>query len=173
MNDFFQTFICYSTPSAHPFISERERDYLEQEINSSGPNENLTPTPWKAIFTSMPMIALICAQIGHDWGFYIMVSDLPKYMADVMQFSIKANGVYSSLPYVSMWIISISSGFVGDWLMVRSILNITNTRKLMTAIGKGAEINFKPGARSLFYRNFRRRTFLLCSRTYKYPIYPL
>lgn len=98
--------------------------------------QDLPPTPWKAILTSMPMIALVCAQIGHDWGFYIMVTDLPKYMADVMQFSIKANGVYSSLPYVMMWIVSISSGFVGDWLMTKNILNITNTRKLMTSIGE-------------------------------------
>lgn len=99
-------------------------------------NENLPPTPWKAILTSLPMIALVCAQIGHDWGFYIMVTDLPKYMADVMQFSIKANGLYSSLPYLMMWIFSISSGFVGDWLMNRGIMNITNTRKFMTGLGK-------------------------------------
>lgn len=98
--------------------------------------DDLPPTPWRAIMTNMPMIALICAQIGHDWGFYIMVTDLPKYMSDVMQFSIKANGLYSSLPYIMMWILSISSGFLGDWLITRGIVNITNTRKLMTGIGK-------------------------------------
>ncbi|XP_075148898.1 putative inorganic phosphate cotransporter [Haematobia irritans] len=128
------TLICSSDPSSHPFISASEREYLERELSSVTRSSDLPPTPWKAIFTSMPMIALVCAQIGHDWGFYIMVSDLPKYMADVMQFSIKANGVYSSLPYVMMWIVSISSGFVGDWLMSSGILSITNTRKVMTAI---------------------------------------
>lgn len=128
--------MCYSDPASHPFIKPTEREYLEREMGSIVRNDNLPPTPWKAILTSMPMIALVCAQIGHDWGFYIMVTDLPKYMSDVMQFSIKANGLYSSLPYVMMWIFSISSGFVGDWLMTRGILNITNTRKLMTGIGK-------------------------------------
>lgn len=128
--------MCYSDPGSHPFIKPTEREYLEREMGSVTRNDNLPPTPWKAILTNLPMIALVCAQIGHDWGFYIMVTDLPKYMADVMQFSIKANGLYSSLPYIMMWIFSISSGFVGDWLMTRNILSITNTRKLMTAIGE-------------------------------------
>lgn len=128
--------MCFSDPASHPYIKPSERDYLEREMGSVARNDNLPPTPWKAILTSMPMIALVCAQIGHDWGFYIMVTDLPKYMSDVMQFSIKANGLYSSLPYVMMWIISISSGFIGDWMMTRGIFNITNTRKLMTGIGK-------------------------------------
>lgn len=128
--------MCFSEPGSHPYIKASERDYLEREMGSLVRNDNLPPTPWKAILTNLPMIALVCAQIGHDWGFYIMVTDLPKYMADVMQFSIKANGLYSSLPYLMMWIFSISSGFVGDWLMNRGILSITNTRKFMTGLGK-------------------------------------
>ena len=41
-------------------------------------DKSLPPTPWRLIFTSVPMIALVCAQIGHDFGFFIMVTDLPK-----------------------------------------------------------------------------------------------
>lgn len=127
----------------HPFIKPSEKEYLTREMGSIGRNENLPPTPWRAILTSLPMWALISAQIGHDWGFYIMVTDLPKYMADVLQFSIKANGLYSALPYVCMWIVSLSSGFVGDWLITRKIMNITNTRKLMTALGRFCYIKCK------------------------------
>lgn len=127
-------FICYSDPTTHPFIKPSEKEYLTKEMGSIGRKTDLPPTPWKAILTNVPMYALISAQIGHDWGFYIMVTDLPKYMADVMQFSIKANGLYSSLPYVMMWIVSISSGFVGDWLISRKIMGITNVRKMMTGL---------------------------------------
>lgn len=88
------------------------------------------------ILTSAPMLALICAQIGHDWGFFIMVTDLPKYMSDVLHFSIKDNGLYSSLPYMLMWIVSITSGFLGDWLIKTNKLSITNSRKLFTSIGE-------------------------------------
>lgn len=65
-----------------------------------------------------------------------MVTDLPKYMADVLRFSISQNGLYSSLPYLLMWIVSISTGFLSDWLIVRNYLSITNARKVFTAVGK-------------------------------------
>lgn len=65
-----------------------------------------------------------------------MVTDLPKYMADVLRFTISENGLYSSLPYLLMWIVSISTGFLSDWLIVRKYLTITNARKVFTAVGK-------------------------------------
>ncbi|XP_023173368.1 putative inorganic phosphate cotransporter [Drosophila hydei] len=139
-------FLCFSDPSSHPFIKPSEREYLNKEIGTIGRNESLPPTPWKAILTNLPMFALVCAQIGHDWGFYIMVTDLPKYMADVLQFSIKANGLYSSLPYVMMWIVSVGSGFVADWMIRRGIMNTTNTRKVMTGLAAFGPAIFMVGA---------------------------
>ncbi|XP_017019656.1 putative inorganic phosphate cotransporter [Drosophila kikkawai] len=124
------TALCYSSPGTHPFIKAKERDYLQGEIPPK--SKDMPGTPWKAIFTSVPMWSLISAQIGHDWGFYIMVSCLPKYMADVMRFSIKNNGLYSSLPYMMMWIISLTSGVVADLMINRNCMSITNTRKIMT-----------------------------------------
>lgn len=64
-----------------------------------------------------------------------MVTDLPKYMSDVLRFSIKENGLYSSLPYAVMWIVSITSGILGDWLIKKGHLGITASRKLFTGIG--------------------------------------
>lgn len=128
------TVICYSNPGSHPFISKEEREYLQTELGQLKRNDNLPPTPWVSILTSVPMIALVCAQIGHDWGFYIMVSDLPKYMSNVLQFSIKDNGIYSSLPYLLMWVVSVSTGFLSDFLIVRNCVTITGARKWFTAI---------------------------------------
>ncbi|KAH8298054.1 hypothetical protein KR018_005265, partial [Drosophila ironensis] len=139
-------FLCYSDPSSHPFIKPSEREYLIKEIGTINRNKDLPPTPWKAILTNLPMFALVAAQIGHDWGFYIMVTDLPKYMADVLQFSIKANGLYSSLPYVMMWIVSVGSGFVADWMIRRGIMNTTNTRKVMTGLAAFGPAIFMVGA---------------------------
>lgn len=77
-------------------------------------------------------------QIGHDWGFYALVTDLPKYMNDVLLLPVKENGLYSALPYLVMWIVSVTMGFLSDWLIVRDYLSITNARKLFTATGKQA-----------------------------------
>lgn len=131
-----QVFLCYSDPNSHPFISKEEREYLEAEIGQLKRNDNLPSAPYLSIITSIPMIALVFAQIGHDWGFYIMVSDLPKYMSDVLQFSIKDNGIYSSLPYLFMWAVSVSTGFLSDFLITRNMISITGARKVFTAVGK-------------------------------------
>lgn len=96
----------------------------------------LPPTPWKAIFTSVPMMALVLAQIGHDWGFYIIVTDLPKYLKDVLDISIANNGMFSSLPFFAMWISSIGSGVLCDFVINNSYMSVTNARKWLTGIGK-------------------------------------
>lgn len=57
-------------------------------------------------------------------------------MSDVLRFPIKENGLYSSLPYAAMWIVSIALGFLSDWLITNKIINITNARKLFTTIGE-------------------------------------
>lgn len=56
-------------------------------------------------------------------------------MSDVLRFAIKQNGLYSSLPYACMWVVSISTGFLSDWLIVNNHVTITNARKLFTTIG--------------------------------------
>jgi hypothetical protein len=57
-------------------------------------------------------------------------------MSDVLRFPIKENGLYSSLPYAAMWIVSIGLGFVSDWMIANKHINITNSRKLWTTVGK-------------------------------------
>lgn len=45
-------------------------------------------TPWRSILTSGPLWGLIICQIGHDWGLFTIISDLPKYMSNVLHFTI-------------------------------------------------------------------------------------
>lgn len=140
------TLLCYSDPESHPYISDKEKDFLQKELGCLERDKNLPPIPWRAILTNAPMLALICAQVGHDWGFFIMVTDLPKYMADVLKFSIKENGLYSALPYVMMWLVSIGSGILGDWLLVKGYIEITFSRKLFTSIAAIGPAFFIVGA---------------------------
>lgn len=84
------------------------------------------------------MISLLF-QVGQDWVFYIMASDLPKYMKEVLGFSVHDVGLYSSLPYLLMWIISMVSAFLCDHLIGKNFVTITQARKIFTFTGK-----FKP-----------------------------
>lgn len=98
--------------------------------------KELPPTPWKAIFTSLPMLAIITAQVGHDWGFYIIVIDLSKYLSNVLHVSVRNNGLFSALPFFVMWVCSIASGTLCDYMINNGHISVTNARKLLTAIGK-------------------------------------
>lgn len=82
------------------------------------------------------MLALIAAQVGHNWGLFIIMNDLPKYMNDVLRFSIKANGLFTALPYVVLWIVALCTGVLSDLLIKRKYLGITNSRKIFTFICK-------------------------------------
>lgn len=77
----------------------------------------------------------MCTQIGHDWLIYILASDLPKYMKEVLGFPVHDVGLYSSLPYLLMWIVSITSGFISDYSINGGFFTITQARKIFTAFG--------------------------------------
>lgn len=63
-------------------------------------------------------------------------------MSDVMKFNVKENGIYSSLPYVLMWIFSLCSGVLSDWMIIRKLISVTNSRKLYTSIASAGPAIF-------------------------------
>ncbi len=65
-----------------------------------------------------------------------MVTDLPKYMNDVLKFSIKENGFYNALPFLAMWIIAQLTGFLSDFIISKGYMSITNVRKFFIIFGK-------------------------------------
>lgn len=64
-----------------------------------------------------------------------MATDLPKYMKDVMKFEVKKNGLYTAIPFLVMWVVSVSTGFLSDFLITRNYCTITGARKWFTGIG--------------------------------------
>ncbi|XP_070496443.1 putative inorganic phosphate cotransporter [Chironomus tepperi] len=127
-------FLCYKDPESHPFITEKEKTYLKKELQQLSRDKAIKKTPWLKICTSVPMIALVIAQIGHSFGYFTVVTDLPKYMADVLKFKIKENGLYSTLPYIAMWIMSIFFGTISDWMLTKKWISFTTSRKIFTTL---------------------------------------
>ncbi|XP_034234799.1 putative inorganic phosphate cotransporter isoform X2 [Thrips palmi] len=135
---FFWCFLCYSDPNQHPFIGDKELKYLNDNVTGLKEQDNEkehVKTPWKSILTSMPVLALITTEVGHDWGFYTMVTDLPKYMSDVQHFKISSNGTMSALPFICMWISSMVLSATGDWITSKRVISNTLLRKIFTTIG--------------------------------------
>ncbi|XP_072384181.1 putative inorganic phosphate cotransporter [Diabrotica undecimpunctata] len=124
--------LCYSSPEQHPFIGEKEKNFLKKEIE--GISTKKPNTPWKAMLTSAPVWALVAAQAGHDWGFFTILTELPTYMSEVLKFNIKDNGLWNSLPYIVMWVCSLSSGKLCDWMIAKGYIKVTLARKIFTTL---------------------------------------
>lgn len=132
--------LCSNDPASHAYINESEKRYLQEEIGESNIKKRQSETPWRAILTSAPVLALLLTSAGDDWCYFVVAIDLPKYMSDVLHFSIKDNGIFSSLPYILRTVVSISSGLLSDWAVSRGYIGITASRK--TAVVFGESIKF-------------------------------
>lgn len=158
----FQMLLCYSEPESHPFIDAEEKNYLAEELDHHRKHhdaDSRPDTPWKAIFTSPPVLALIwvsvrqtardlyefkrkmemkfsyLVQCAYDWSHYVVTTDLPKYMNDVLHVSIEKNSIYSSLPRVISLVVALTAGYLCDWMTAQRDLTITNVRKTFIFLG--------------------------------------
>jgi len=92
-------------------------------------------TPWKSLFTSPPVIALIIVHSAHNWGFWTILTEIPSYMKSVLSFNIKQNALLSALPYFCMMCMSLILSPLADWLNNKRILKVEFSRKLFNTIG--------------------------------------
>ena len=127
--------LCHSSPSTHPRISAAERQYIKKSTESREASVK-PPTPWRKIATSLPVWACATAHFTVNWGYYTMLTCLPMYMRDVLQFDMTQNGILSALPYIATWLVTISGGQLADWLRASHRMQTTTVRKLFNTAGQ-------------------------------------
>nr|XP_023022715.1 putative inorganic phosphate cotransporter isoform X1 [Leptinotarsa decemlineata] len=121
-------------PSHHSTITEEEKFYIENSLGHTDQSTKMS-TPWSKIFTSWPVWAIFLTQSGHNWGFWTLLTEIPAYMSNVMDFNIKSNSVLSALPYFVLWVLSFVFSSIADWLINKNILTIGVSRKVFNTIG--------------------------------------
>ncbi|XP_014251192.1 vesicular glutamate transporter 2 isoform X6 [Cimex lectularius] len=113
-------------PENDPRISESELTYLRDTL---GNRKNHTH-PWGEFVKSMPVWAVVMAHFCENWGFYTLLTQLPTFMKDTLNFDLQKAGFLSSVPYLVMAIIMQFAGHLSDWLCNKKIMSTTNVRKL-------------------------------------------
>lgn len=93
-----------------------------------------TKVPWKAVLTSMPFWAILVAHTCSNWGWYMVLIELPTYMKGVLSFKISENAVLTSLPFLTMWVFSLALSKTLDTLRAKQKISTTFARKLGTLI---------------------------------------
>ncbi|XP_076645838.1 putative inorganic phosphate cotransporter [Halictus rubicundus] len=116
----------FDSPSKHPRISEMEKTYIENSLKTSEQEggssaETVMKVPWKSIFTSVPMWALIIVHCGQNWGYWTLITEMPTYMNGVLGFDMAQNGLMSALPYLTMWILSFPMSWLSDFALQKGV----------------------------------------------------
>lgn len=66
-------------PEEDPFISEEEKNYIVKKIGLRQ-DVKVNP-PWKAIFTSTAVWAIVSSHCAENWGFYTLLTQLPSFLS--------------------------------------------------------------------------------------------
>lgn len=123
----FQLFL-YESPKCHPRIKDAELNYIlkNQEMDLS---ESRPPIPWKKIFTSGPVYAMVYAVFATYWIGAHFLSVQPIFLGTILRFSIQENGIFTSLPFIFQSIFVYSAGGVSSWLNKHNYVGVDKVRK--------------------------------------------
>ncbi|XP_050295549.1 putative inorganic phosphate cotransporter [Anthonomus grandis grandis] len=124
----------YNSPADHPKISESERNFIEKSLGHTN-EKSSHKVPWKSIFTSKPVFALLCVQCGFIFGFWVLLSQIPTFMKHVLNFNIKSNSILSCLPYFMLFLFGFPLAFLSDYITNNGYISQTNSRKLFNFLG--------------------------------------
>lgn len=123
-----------NNPASHKYISKEEQFYIESSLEQVA-EEEAPPTPWKAILTSAPVWAIVVANFGQNWGYSVLLTEIPSYLSNVAGLNIEKSSYLATAPYVALFILGLIFGPIADWLVVAKMLSAKNVRKLMNTIG--------------------------------------
>ncbi|GFR16013.1 vesicular glutamate transporter 2.2 [Trichonephila clavata] len=151
----FWMWLSFEKPSRHPTITQAELIYIENSIGKVAQSTpTLRTTPWRAMFTSMPVYAIIVANFCRSWTFYMLLISQPMYLKQVFKFNIEKtliydkiclcyqSGVLGALPHLLMTMVVPVGGHLADMLRRRQILTTTAVRKIFNCGGFGLEAVF-------------------------------
>ena len=69
-------------------IRERQNVYLPVGRSESRRSKKKRSVPWRHIFTSSPFWAIFLCNIPQTYGFYTLLTELPKYLSNILHYNI-------------------------------------------------------------------------------------
>ena len=120
--------IVYRSPENDPWITETEKKFIMDSLADQSGEKAVTKPPWKAIFTSLPVWAIIVTHTAYTWGYFTLLTQLPSFMDEVLHFNLKDSAMLSALPYLIYIIFVFISGFIADWILKKNFFSVTQVR---------------------------------------------
>lgn len=133
----FWILLVYDTPEQHPFISKQELDHIKAGLPST--DKVSPPVPWMSIVMSPPFWAILVANFSNNWGFHLLMTELPQYLSEVFkdEFSDSSTiGLWTSLPYLGMWISSLVFASICDVIIKKKWVTTATARKIFNTLSQ-------------------------------------
>lgn len=105
------------------------------KVENGGNSIRSSKIPWKRIFFSLPVWAIVVNNFTFHYALYVLMNWLPTYFELGLQLSLQEMGSSKMVPYLNMFIFSNIGGMLADHFVTKRILSVTNTRKFLNTIG--------------------------------------
>ncbi len=112
-------------------VSHEELAQLQEFADPKGEKP---PIPWRKLFTSSAIWALIINQFCSTWVLYVLLAWLPSYFRGHLGLTITSAGIYSAAPWLTLFVVANLAGWTAD-TMVNKGLSLTFVRKTMQITG--------------------------------------
>ncbi|XP_024941551.1 putative inorganic phosphate cotransporter isoform X2 [Cephus cinctus] len=118
------------------FITQQEKDYICNSLGQtkSSIHKPKPPVPWRQLLTSPPFLAILIAHFCSNFGWYMLLIELPTFMNQILKFDLNSNAGLSSTPFLCMWIFTMILSKSLTVLQDKNVVTITTSRKIGTLI---------------------------------------
>ncbi|XP_017886979.1 putative inorganic phosphate cotransporter [Ceratina calcarata] len=117
------------------FISQDEKNYI---MESLGQNKNNSehkvrlPVPWGEVLRSKPFMAILIAHFCSNFGWYMLLIELPTFMNQILKFDMSSNAGLSSMPFLCMWFFTMVLSKILAVMQDKELITVTVSRKIGT-----------------------------------------
>merc|ERR1719347_104120 len=129
------------SPAKHPRISDSEREYIISSLPATASESY--PIPWSSLAKSPAVWAITISNVGNNWGFHLLMTELPIYLTQIFPVYMEDSttvGIWSSVPYATMWGCSILFSLIADFLIRTNKLSTAVVRKVFDGLSKWVPI---------------------------------
>lgn len=124
-----------ATPDKHPWLTEKERNYILDVNTEAQTQVDETPVlSWKELLKFRNTWGIIMARFFIDPVWWLFVTWLPTFLKEQFLFDIKQIGAFTWLPYLFAAIGSLLGGYHSSW-QVKKGVNAVKARKNSVAVG--------------------------------------
>ena len=118
------------SPQKHSFISAEERKLILESQDNSNDGKRASAVPWRQILTSRPFLTLTLAHLCNNFGWYMLLVELPLFAKTGLGVDMEVITLMASLPFLANWVWCLVYSRALDHLMGRGRLTPLSARRL-------------------------------------------